>query len=148
MHTTLPSKGESISHNRLSQILWLWRVVRSNFLLEPSELLTQPLNLIITMIEVITSSLQYLSHHDNAWPLLSGFPSMPPPRGSESTSSPSHLPKHQCGKRCGRARSWLACLKPWVCCLNGSEGPRGSGLLILVSPFSRRSSAPETSSDS
>lgn len=38
-------------------ILRLWRAVRSNFLLGPSELLTQPLNLIITMIKVITSSL-------------------------------------------------------------------------------------------
>lgn len=142
MHTTLPSKGESISRNCLSQILWLGRVVRSNFLLELSELLTQLLNLIITMIEVITSSLQYLSHHNNAWPLLSGFPSMPPLQGSQITGSPSHLLRHPCRKRCGGTRSWPACLKPWVCCVNGSEGPRWVRAVDPRLPFLQKEQCP------
>lgn len=87
---SLPSGGERIPCNQLSQILWLWRVVRRNFLLGPSELLTQPLNLIITMIKVITSSLQCLSHHNSARPLLTASPSMPPFSGPKAPAP--HLP--------------------------------------------------------
>ena len=89
-HMSLPSGGERIPCNHLSQFLRLWRVVRSNFLLGPSELLTQPLNLIITMIKIITSSLQCLSHHNTARPLLAGSPSMPPFRGPKAPAP--HLP--------------------------------------------------------
>lgn len=85
LHVSLPREGELIPCNHLPQILRLWRAVKSNFLLGPSELLTQPLNLIITMIKGITSSLQYLSHHNHARPSLTGSPSQPPFGG----------PKHQ-----------------------------------------------------
>lgn len=68
-----PAKVRAFLAIAFPQISWLWRAVRTNSLLGPSELLTQPLNLIITMVKVITSSLQYFSHHINVWPLLSGF---------------------------------------------------------------------------
>lgn len=87
---SLPSGGERIPRNHLSQILRLWRVARRNFLLGPSELLTQPLNLIITTIKVTTSTLQRLSHHNSARPLLAASPSMPPFRGPKAPAP--HLP--------------------------------------------------------
>lgn len=108
---SLPSEGESISHNSLSPDLWSWRVVRRTFLLGPSELLTQPLNLIITMIKVITSSLQSLSHHDNVWPLLSGFSSKLPLQGSQSSWTPP-APGTTVGGGDGRTRSQPRASKP------------------------------------
>lgn len=68
-----PAKVRALLANAFPQISWLCSDVRSNFLLGPSELLTQPLNLNITMIKVITSSLQYFSHHTDACPSLSVF---------------------------------------------------------------------------
>lgn len=91
-----PAKVRAFLAIAFLPILWSGSVVRTNFLLGPSELLAQPLNLIITMIKVITSSLQHFFHHNNVWPALRLSPSMPPLQGPQSTSSPHHGPKHDC----------------------------------------------------
>lgn len=134
-----PAKVRAFLAIAFLPILWSGSVVRTNFLLGPSELLAQPLNLIITMIKVITSSLQHFFHHNNVWPLLSGFLLLCLPcRGPKAPALRTMGPNTTVGRSDGHG--------PQTMC---DKSPMGRGLLVPFSfSYRRRGSATRVGSDS
>lgn len=81
-----------------------WKVVRSNFLLGPRAWLTQPLNLILTMTEVIASRLQDLSSQSHVVTALR-LSLQASPQGPQSSSSHPTCPGTIVGSEACRGRT-------------------------------------------